>query len=97
MKRFLNLIAVLLFLVCMAKGQTWVAPIVPAENLKEIPAKTVGYLWNVDADAFVTNGMNSNVQAIATRLTNGDQVASVPHRVIATVSNDTIVSFRLES
>ena len=80
-----------------SRAQVWEAPQVPAEDISQVAKNTVGYLWNVDADAFVVNGMTSNIQACATRLTNGDMAVSTPHRCTVVVGNDTTVRFRLAS
>lgn len=90
---FLTVFAVALFATMHA--QVWTAPEVPAEDLSTVKSATVGYLLNVDADAFVVNGMTSNVQACATRLTNGDAKESTPHRCTASVSTDGTVRFRM--
>ena len=79
----------------MMWAQVWEVPAVPAEDLSTLKSVTVGYLLNVEADAFVVNGMTSNVQACATRLTNGDTKESTPHRCTASVSTDGTVRFRL--
>ena len=78
-----------------SRAQVWKAPAVPAEDISQVAKTTVGYLWNVEADAFVVNGMTSNVQACATRLTNGDVAVSTPHRCTVVVGNDTTVRIRL--
>ena len=90
---FLTVFAVALFATMHA--QVWTAPEVPAEDLSTVKSATVGYLLNVDADAFVVNGMTSNVQACATRLTNGDTKESTPHRCTASVGTDGTVRFRM--
>lgn len=77
------------------KAQTWNAPVVPGEDLKSTKSNVVGYLWNVESDAFLTNGMTSNVSACATRLTNGDYAESTPQRC-SIVANDSTVKVRLK-
>ena len=81
----------------VVSAQVWEAPAVPAEDLSTVKSVTVGYLLNVEADAFVVNGMTSNVQACATRLTNGDTRESTPHRCTAKVASDGTVRIRLSS
>ena len=81
----------------VVSAQVWEAPAVPAEDLSTVKSVTVGYLLNVEADAFVVNGMTSNVQACATRLTNGDTRESTPHRCTAMVASDGTVRIRLSS
>ena len=81
----------------VVSAQVWEAPAVPAEDLSTVKSVTTGYLLNVEADAFVVNGMTSNVQACATRLTNGDTRESTPHRCTALVGSDGLVRFRLSS
>ena len=78
------------------QAQDWTAPQVPGENLSSLNSTTTVYLYNVDADAFVTNGMDWNTNACATRLNNSDTKASEPHRAYAIVSGQT-VSVRLQS
>jgi len=58
---------------------TWTAPQVPGVNPLELESSAEVYLYNIDADAFVTYGMNWNTQATATRLRTGDEVASGIH------------------
>ena len=81
----------------VVSAQVWEAPAVPAEDLSTVKSVTVGYLLNVEADAFIVNGMTSNVQACATRLTNGDTRESTPHRCTAMVASDGTVRIRLSS
>lgn len=78
------------------QAQEWKAPQVPGEDLSSLNSTTTVYLYNVDADAFVTNGMDWNTNACATRLNNSDTKASEPHRAYAIVSGQT-VSVRLQS
>ena len=97
MKRIIFLTAFVVAMFATMHAQVWEAPAVPAEDISQVTKSTVGYLWNVEADAFVVNGMTSNVQACATRLTNGDVAVSTPHRCTVLVGNDTTVRFRLAS
>ena len=94
-KRIIFLTVFVVALFATMHAQVWTAPEVPAEDLSTVKSATVGYLLNVDADAFVVNGMTSNVQACATRLTNGDTKESTPHRCTASVSTDGTVRFRM--
>ncbi len=70
-------------------AQTWEAPAVPGADISTVGTSTVGYLYNVETDAFLINGMTWNTNACATRLTNGDQVVSEPQQCVvnATSSN----------
>ena len=94
-KRIIFLTVFVVALFATMHAQVWTAPEVPAEDLSTVKSATVGYLLNVDADAFVVNGMTSNVQACATRLTNGDTKESTPHRCTASVGTDGTVRFRM--
>ncbi|MCR5315925.1 MAG: hypothetical protein K6E52_08535 [Bacteroidaceae bacterium] len=94
-KRIIFLTVFVVALFATMHAQVWTAPVVPAEDLSTVKSATVGYLLNVDADAFVVNGMTSNVQACATRLTNGDTKESTPHRCTASVGTDGTVRFRM--
>ena len=94
-KRIIFLTVFVVALFATMHAQVWTAPEVPAEDLSTVKSATVGYLLNVDADAFVVNGMTSNVQACATRLTNGDMKESTPHRCTASVGTDGTVRFRM--
>ena len=51
---------------------SWPMPTVPGKALGSITSSEAVYLYNVDADAFVTYGMDWNAQAVAQRLTKGD-------------------------
>ena len=62
------------------QAQVWTAPAVPAENLGELNSTDIVYIYNVEAGAFVMYGMASNTEVCATRLTNGDYVASIPQQ-----------------
>ena len=97
MKRFIILTAFVVGLFVKVDARVWIAPQVPAEDLATVKSTTVGYLWNVEADAFWVNGMTSNVQACATRLTNGDMEISTPHRCTVLIATDGTVRFRLSS
>lgn len=72
------------------KAQTWEAPQLPGEDLSAVKSSLVGYLYNVDTDAFLINGMDGNTSACATRLTNGDYTASVPQRAYIFVGESTL-------
>ena len=67
---------------------TWTAPQVPGVNPLELESSAEVYLYNIDADAFVTYGMNWNTQATATRLRTGDEVASGRHLLKVAVQTD---------
>ncbi len=65
-------------------GNVWVAPQVPGVDVSTLDQteKSVDdcvYTYNIGADAFLTYGMNWNTNAIATRLTDGDTTADLPH------------------
>ncbi|MBO4451401.1 MAG: hypothetical protein J5770_03180 [Bacteroidaceae bacterium] len=95
---FMSVAGMIAFAISFAQGtNVWEAPAVPAEDISTLKSVTTGYLLNVEADAFVVNGMTSNVQACATRLTNGDTQESTPHRCTAMVGSDGTVRFRLTS
>lgn len=79
-----------------AVAQEWKAPEVPGENLSGLSSSTTVYLYNVEADAFVTNGMDWNTNACATRLNSSDTKASTAHRAYAFVSGSN-VSIRLQT
>ena len=96
-KRFILLTAFVVAMFAKVDAMVWIAPQVPGEDLATLKSTTVGYLWNVEADAFLVNGMTSNVQACATRLTNGDVAVSTPHRCTVLVATDGTVRFRLSS
>ena len=94
-KLFLTAISLILGL-CSLSAQTWDEPQIPAVDLSTVTSSTVVYLYNVDADAFFINGLTSNTQACATRLTNGDRAESSPQRCAITLS-DTVVRIRLKT
>jgi hypothetical protein len=96
-RMFMGLAGMLMSAFSLMSAQVWEAPAVPAEDISTLKSVTTGYLLNVEADAFVVNGMTSNVQACATRLTNGDTQESTPHRCTAMVGSDGTVRFRLTS
>lgn len=83
----------LLSLVCLALSfvgqaqQQWTAPAVPAVDVTSLKESDLVYIYNVKADAFMMYGMASNNQAIATRLTNGDYAASVPHQAYVSATS----------
>ena len=70
-------------------AQTWEAPTVPGADLDNVKTSEVGYLYNVETDAFLVNGMTWNTNACATRLTNGDQAASEPQQCTLKVTSST--------
>lgn len=71
-------------------AQTWTEPAVPAESLDGLSSSEVVYFYNVEADAFLINGMTWGTNACATRLTNGDAAASDPQRCYAFVSGGNV-------
>lgn len=75
------------FAVMTAVAQTWTEPQVPAESLDGLKSSEVVYFYNVEADAFLINGMTWGTNACATRLTNGDAAASDPQRCYAFVGD----------
>ena len=70
-----------------ALAQTWTEPQVPAESLAGLKSSDVVYFFNVEADAFLNKGMTWGTNACATRLTNGDAMASDPQRCYAFVGD----------
>ena len=82
-----------------AEGSAWAPPVVPGKDLARITALENVYLYNVDADAFVTYGMSWNTQTVSQRLPKGDK--SVANRFRIGVSKDTagkvFLSFRDKS
>ena len=73
-----------------ACAQTWTEPAVPAESLDGLSSSEVVYFYNVEADAFLINGMTWGTNACATRLTNGDAAESDPQRCYAFVSGGNV-------
>ena len=69
------------------EGSAWAPPVVPGKDLTQITASENVYLYNVDADAFVTYGMSWNTQTVAQRLPKGDK--SVANRFRIGVSRST--------
>jgi hypothetical protein len=63
---------------------SWPMPTVPGKALGSITSSEAVYLYNVDADAFVTYGMDWNTQAVAQRLTKGDSSIDGRFRVKVT-------------
>ncbi|MCQ2095558.1 MAG: hypothetical protein MJY59_02290 [Bacteroidaceae bacterium] len=94
MRRTTILLSVMMVLIS-SQAQTWEEPVVPGEDIKTTKSSVTGYLWNIDADAFLINGMNSNTSACATRLTNGDAAISTPQRCVLW-ANDSTVKMRLK-
>ena len=69
---------------------TWTAPAVPGVDLTgSAPSEDV-YMYNVEADAFVTKGMNWNTNAIAMRLKAGDTAASPRQAGRITITGTTV-------
>ena len=69
---------------------TWTAPAVPGVNLSgSAPSEDV-YMYNVEADAFVTKGMNWNTNAIAMRLKAGDTAVSARQAGRLTITGTTV-------
>lgn len=66
------------------EANVWVAPQVPGVDVStldqtEKSTNDCVYTYNIGADAFLTYGMNWNTNAIATRLTDNDKTADLPH------------------
>ena len=57
-------------------AQSWTEPRLPSENLESLSSSEIVYFYNVEADAFLINGMDWNTNACATRLVDGDMKAS---------------------
>lgn len=87
MKRSFLMLSLLLGISSYMQAQTWPAPVVPGEDLNSVNSTDTLYFYNVEADAFVINGMTSNSQACATRLTNGDYAKTGPNRFYLYVSD----------
>ena len=69
----------------------WPRPVVPGKNIRNIGSAEVVYLYNVDADAFVTYGMSYNTQSVAQRLSKGDKSIDNKFRMNVTkLSNNKI-------
>lgn len=86
MKKLLSLIFVLCGTLCLY-AQTWNEPAVPGKDLNTLTSDEIVYFYNVDADAFVINGMTWNTQACATRLVNGDRKVAEAQQAFAFVQN----------
>ena len=76
MKRKLNLLGFALLLASMvtnlfAQG-TWSAPVIPGQDPRSLDANTIVYVYNIEADAILTRGMNWLTMAIADRPEGGD-------------------------
>lgn len=80
MKRLFTMLVLLVGMQQVATSQVWTTPQVPGEKLETLSSSEVVYLYNVDADAFLINGMTWGTNACATRLTNGDDSESDPQR-----------------
>lgn len=87
MKHFLLSVCLAVLGNVAALAQTWTEPLVPAESLDGLKSSDVVYFYNVEADAFLINGMTWGTNACATRLTNGDATASDPQRCYAFVGD----------
>lgn len=91
MKRITLLLA--LCITALTNGwsqQKWDEPQVPGKSLSTITSTETVYLYNVDTDAFLINGMTWNTNAAATRLANGDNKASNSQQCSVTVSGTTV-------
>ena len=87
MKHQFSLIMLLACIFHTMQAQTWTAPQVPGESLDDLSSSEVVYFYNVEADAFLINGMTWGTNACATRLTNGDAKESDPQRCYAFADN----------
>lgn len=58
----------------------WATPQVPGSDVETLTSSDEIYVYNIEADAFVTSGMNWNTNCIATRLRNGDTAIQDGHR-----------------
>ena len=47
----------------LTNAQTWSEPAVPGSDLNSLSSSEIVYFYNVDADAFVINGLSWNTQA----------------------------------
>lgn len=95
-KIFLLLSLCISFTANIWSQQKWNAPTLPAASLNALGSSETVYLYNVDTDAFLTNGMTWNTNACATRLTNGDTKVSNTQQCNAVVSG-TSVKIRLKN
>lgn len=71
----------------LTNAQTWSEPAVPGSDLNSLSSSEIVYFYNVDADAFVINGLSWNTQACATRLANGDQRTAEAQQAYAFVQD----------
>lgn len=71
----------------LTNAQTWSEPAVPGSDLNSLSSSEIVYFYNVDADAFVINGLSWNTQACATRLVNGDQRTAEAQQAYAFVQD----------
>ena len=78
----------------MGSAQTWTAPAVPGTDLTTLSSETYVYVYNVEANAVVSYGMDWGTNGCAVRLTNGESAASIPQRCYAFVDG-TKVSIRM--
>ncbi|MBR0276592.1 MAG: hypothetical protein IJQ76_10385 [Prevotella sp.] len=84
MKRKLNLLGFALLLASMvtnlfAQG-TWSAPVIPGQDPRSLDANTIVYVYNIEADAILTRGMNWLTMAIADRPEGGITLSLLPVR-----------------
>ena len=59
----------------------WNPPILPSKDVTKVTSTESILLYNVDADAFVTYGMDWNTQSLAQRLPKGDTTFSNKYRI----------------
>ena len=65
-------------------GNAWTLPVVPGKAVQKITSSEYVYLYNVEADAFVTYGMDWNAKSLAQRLSKGDKSLDNRFRVKVT-------------
>ncbi len=78
MKRKLLFAAILIASALGANLQaqgTWTAPAAPGEDLSTLSESTIVYMYNIEADAFLSRGMNWATKAIADRPEGGDNAS----------------------
>ena len=68
-------------------AQTWSEPQVPGTDLTSLSSETFVYVYNVEANSFISYGMEWGTNACCTRLTNGESAASIPQRCYAFVDD----------
>lgn len=74
-----------------AASYGWAPPIVPSKDMQSIGTSEVVYLYNVDAEAFVTYGMSWNTQCLAQRLPKGDKSMMSKFGVAITKASDNAI------